>query len=97
MRSEKATPSITLKSDKTTPNQSLKKVDDDEDTPSEGNVVKRVHYNSYQKRWISCESIRSFSRNMWLFCVLAFLDAICFEAFVTNTPIIYQQKFNMGI
>ena len=34
---------------------------------------------------------------MWLFCVLAFLDAICFEAFMTNTPIIYQQKFNMGI
>ena len=47
MRSEKATPSITMKSDKTTPNQSLKKVDDDEDTPSEGNVIRRVHYNSH--------------------------------------------------
>ena len=97
MKSERATPSVTMKSDGTTPKNSLKRVDDDVDTPSEGNVIRRIHFNSQQKRWISCDAIRSFSRNMWLFCILAFLDAICFEAFVQNTAIIYQQKFNMGI
>ena len=97
MRSERATPSVTMKSDGTTPKNSLKRVDDDEDTSSEGNVIRRIHYNPQQTRWISCDAIRSFSRNLWLFCVLAFLDAICFEAFVQNSAIIYQQKFNMGI
>ena len=34
---------------------------------------------------------------MWLFCVLALLDSVCFDAFMYNTASIYQQKFNMGI
>ena len=58
IRSVRATPSVTLKSDGTTPKNSLKKVDDDQDTTSsEANIIKRVHYNTNRSRWISSDSI----------------------------------------
>ena len=75
-----------------TPRNELKRVDDDSesDTPSTSRqYIRRTHHDARQTRWISCAGMRSFTRNMWLFCILGLLDAVCFEAFMYNTASIY--------
>ena len=91
-REANKTASVTLNSQGTSSRNSLKRVDDDEDTesPVEEQYIRRIHHNTNQTRWISLIGLRSFSSNLMAFCFLALLDCICFEAFIYNTADIYQ-------